>query len=459
MKIGIKKTISGTTIIEALTLLFIFSVITLTFYRVFTIGSTHIIDSKNRLGAVALLGEKMEIIRNLNYDQIGTDTGAVSGDIPEEEDVTANGRTYHVTTLVDYIQDSYDGVFPSDVAFNDYKKVEVIVSWGSSVGSGEVSESSFFVPDGLEVADPNSGILVVNVISDQDGGVGVSGASVHIVNSETGLDTTRTTDSDGNVFFMGDRVTNSIQKYQITVTKSGYETVATMNPYPTTSYNPTFVHASVVLGSVNVFSIIQNELADLTIETVDYLDQPVENIAFNLSGGKQLGTEVYDAEDPTPNGPIYDFDEDDSTDGNGEKQYLGISPGTYAFTLDSSVTDYEIIRNSVASPFALPSDPVMEYKIILADKDVASLLVRITNSTSGLPISGAQVRISNSGLGYDTTISSEYNGSAFFPTTSDPLLPETYDLEITADGYETNTSTVTINTNELKIENIALTSL
>jgi len=66
------------TLIEALVVLFVFSLITLTFYSVFTLGGAYIIESKNRLRAVSLANEKMEIIRNLEYDDIG-----VVGGIPD----------------------------------------------------------------------------------------------------------------------------------------------------------------------------------------------------------------------------------------------------------------------------------------------------------------------------------------------------------------------------------------
>ena len=50
---------AGFTIIEALTVLFIFSVITLTFYGVITQGSKHLLSAKNRLGATVLANKKI----------------------------------------------------------------------------------------------------------------------------------------------------------------------------------------------------------------------------------------------------------------------------------------------------------------------------------------------------------------------------------------------------------------
>ena len=62
----------GFTLIEALTLLFVFYLVKTTFYAASIAGTRQIIESKNRLGAVAVANEKMEIIRNRDYDTIVT---------------------------------------------------------------------------------------------------------------------------------------------------------------------------------------------------------------------------------------------------------------------------------------------------------------------------------------------------------------------------------------------------
>ncbi|HPN96825.1 MAG TPA: carboxypeptidase-like regulatory domain-containing protein [Candidatus Moranbacteria bacterium] len=450
-KIKNKRKYLGTTFIEALTVLFIFSLITLTFYSTFSAGTRYIIEVKSRLGGLALANEKMEIVRNLKYDDIGTTTGGVSGNIPQEEDVLENGKNFHVTTLVEYVEDPYDGVYPADTAFEDYKKVTITVSWGNGGSeSSQVKLFSRFVPPGLEVANPGDGILFVNVFSDQPGWSGIANSTVRVVNSDTGLDETKSTDSDGNAVFMGDRVTDSINKYEITVSQSDYETVVTMPPYPGSTYKPKFVHASVITGSVNTSAIIQNKLSDLTINTVDYLDNSVGDIAFRIEGGKILGN------DATNDSLIYNKEEDSSTNSSGVKEFSDISPGSYAFTLSPLVTDYELISVDPVSPFTLFSDPSLSVKVKLASKTLASYLVKIIRSDDSTPLSGAEVKLTNA-LGYDTTVTSSEDGAAFFPVNSDPFLPGTYDVKITADGFQEYTSQVTIEADTLKSESVTLT--
>jgi competence protein ComGC len=455
-----KIKIKGFTLIEALTLIFIFSLITVTFYNVLSVGTSYIQNAKNRLGAISLANEKMEIVRNLKYDDIGVIGGDVSGNIPQDENVTENGKQYSVHTDVGYVDDPMDGLFPNDtVWWEDYKKVAIAIFWNKGgINQGEIKSVSRFVPPGLEVEHPGDGILTIHVFSHLNGDENVSGATVHIANTETGLSKSVQTDGFGNATFMGDTVTNSTEKYQITVTKSGYETVSTLPPYPGTSYDPVDIHASVTTGFPNGAYISQNELAGLKVITADYLDNPIANIDFHIAGGRKMGT---DHADPTK--IIYNLDTDGKTGANGEKDFGEVSPcegNSYTFSLSPLVTNYELIGTNPISPFGLAPGQSLNLKVKLADKSATSLLVKVAETVEGKlnPVSDANVKLSNN-TGYDVTQTTAADGTVFFPKTSDVFQNGTYDLKITADGFQENNSQVTINNGVLKVETIELTSL
>jgi hypothetical protein len=451
------QTKKGFLLIEGLTVLFIFALVTVTFYSVFSIGIRYIQDAKNRLGALAIANEKIEIIRNLQYDSIGTDEGAIEGDIPQDQDVLENTRQYHIHTDVSYIDDPYDGLAYSDTAwFEDYKRVTITVSWINGGGMEEVELISRFVPPGKEVPHIGDGILSINIFSDQPGGVGIPSSRVDIYNPDTGIDTFGTTDSTGNVTFMGSRVSDSIQKYQLTVTKNGYETVHTMSPYPTTAYEPIDVHASVVTGSMNVKNLVQNELASIKISSVNHLDEPIAGVSFDLVGGRRLGTDIT----TLPVTPIYNFNENGTTDSAGEKLYSSISPGEYTFALTgSALSDYEIISMNPPTPFSLlSSDGTLNVSLKLADKDVTSFLITVLDVSNDAPIAGAKVKLTNSSLNYEKELDAAGDGRVFFPDSSDPLLPETYHVKITASEFSDSEFDITINANELKLETKKLTA-
>jgi hypothetical protein len=443
-------------LIEALTVIFIFSLITVTFYSVYSVGLRYIQDAKNRLGALAVANERMEIVRNLKYDNIGTVGGTISGNIPQDQDISENTKHYHIHTQVSYVDDPFDGIGYADTAwFEDFKKVIIIVSWTGAQGTEEVELISRFVPPGKEVPHVGDGILSINIFSDQPGGTGISGARVQIANPDTGINTYEETDVTGNVTFMGSTVRDSIQKYQIIVTKSGYETVATMPPYPETPYEPIDVHASVVTGTINVKNIVQNELVNLRISSVDYLDQPISGVNFHLVGGRKLGTDML----TLPPTLVYNFNEDGVTDSDGEKLFSAISPGDYIFSLiDATLSDYEIIDTDPDTPFSLMSaDETLDFEVKLASKTATALLVTVINGDGEL-VPGATVSLTNA-LGYDQQLATTSEGKAFFPVSADPFLAGEYSLKITAEGFSDSESVVTISENVLTSETKTLTAL
>ena len=447
------KNNSGFTLIEALVLLFIFSLITITFYQVISVGTRYIIFSKNSLIAISLANEKMEIARNLQYDYVGIQGGACAGNIPQDEELIENGKTFHVHTLATYVDDPFDGTLggsPNDTAFKDYKIVKVTVSWNNGgADEGSVFLLSRFVPPGLEAATSGEGILSINIFSDQAGGAGVAGATVKVVNSDLGFSETRQADDMGNVMIVG--VDESIQKYAITVSKSGYEDVQTYPAYPDTTYNPVDVHASVVAGTLNVTNISMNKTADLKIITQNYYGDPIADIGFDLSGGRKLGNDA-----DYPYDPIYNLDESSQTDSSGEKQFSAISPNQYDFSLAGSVTDYELIGTDPAPPLLLSPEQSLDFKVVLAPKNVTSILVGITAQGSTDPFVGAKVELSNTS-GYSEETTTDSNGTAFFPKTeSAPLEAGEYTLKVTADGYQESSQNIDIIEDQLSKKSVEL---
>jgi len=285
----------------------------------------------------------------------------------------------------------------------------------------------------------------------------ISDSRVRVYNPETGIDVYKYTNSSGNAIFMGSNVSDSIKKYQVTATKDDYETIETKPPFPETSYDPRDMHASVVTntGTPNYAYIAQNKMADdLKISTIDYLDQPIPSVKFDIVGGRKMGNEHVE-----PRDIIYNMKSSETTNSSGEKDFGSVSPGTYTVSLSSLETNFEIIGIDPNSSFLLPSDGSINLKMKLAKKNETSLLVKVVSDSEGNPlISGAEVKLSNVG-GYDATQTSNFQGNVFFPKTSDVFQDGTYDLKITADGFQEKNSQVIIDSGALKIEPAVLTGL
>ncbi len=454
-KINQRKQLKGFTFIEAVVLIAIVSLVTVSFYSTFAVGIRNIANSKIRLVAVSLANQKMETIRSLAYDNIGTQGGIPAGNIAQNEDVTVDGKVYHINTYIHYIDDPFDGTInDSDGIPTDYKEARVTVKWGNDNNSHQqVFLVSTFVPSGVESSN-GGGTLRINIMNSE--AQGVSGANIHLVNNSTGVDLNTTTDSSGSVLLPG---TPAGSDYQITVSKSGYETVTTLAPSPASPYNPVVdEHATVIEGSLNVKSIIEDLTSNVKIITKDALGNILANIDFNLTGGRALGTKVSDGKTG------YNFNQDLTTDTDGENEIEDLSPGKYTFTLGTTAsTNYELVKlepgdDNDYTKFSLEDGVDTEIEAILADKKITSLFLRVLDEDSN-PLEGATVHLYNATNTYDATATSDKYGQVYFPENSTELLSGgDYNLDIHLDGYNDDNTTVTLSDGVLLTKEETLTA-
>ncbi|MEK7549875.1 MAG: carboxypeptidase regulatory-like domain-containing protein [Patescibacteria group bacterium] len=452
------RVLKGFTLVESLVLLFIFAIVSAIFFQVYFAGTRLIIESKNRLGATALANQKMEIVRSVDYDTIGTKHwngsawvyGIPAGDLLEDETVSVNTHSYNVYTFVQYVDDAFDGQTPSDTIPTDYKRVRITVSWGDEGADQQVVLFGNFSPNGIE-ASSGGGVLSINVLDAT--GSGVSGASVHIVNSAAGVDTTGMTDSTGNLTLPG--APAGTEAYVITVSKNSYFGASTFPSYPTTAYNPVDVHASVVANVLNQKTIVMDQDADITLQTEDPFGTAIPSISFSLNGGRVLGT------DPSDSSLVYGFSQTGSTDSSGQESYTNESYGQYTFALGSGVTDYSFYKLSPEGTTntiydAAPGSTTTLHAVLL-DKNIGSVKVEVTNQADGSPVSGASVQLSNATLVYDATVTTDQYGYAYFPEALPELTAGTYDLAVTASGYGSESDTVDVS-GALQVANIQMTA-
>jgi hypothetical protein len=434
--------------------LFIFSVITMAFYQTWVLATNHIVNVKNRLGAVAVANQQLEIVRSIIFDDIGTTTGIPVGTLVENQAMTVNTAAYNVHTLVQFVDDATDGTLGAgtDLAPNDYKQVTITVTWGGGSDSEKVVATSLFSLDGVESVAAGTGILSVNVLD--TAGLGVANASVHIVNGSVApaVDITASTDANGNVSFPG--APASVQGYEITVSKSGYYANATYDPYPTSAFNPVNIHSTVVAGSLTATSLVSDETSTIELRSEDPFGADIADIDFDITGGLVIGN------DPGDGSPIYDYTQSLTTDGSGEESIDDRSTGEYTVTLDAGEANYRYLRlvpeEATFGTINLPPGTTQTITMVLADESFSSALITAINATDGQPIAGATVRLSNTTLAYDTTVTTDTYGQAFFHTSNTPLVAETYDVEITASGFTTETGNLSVAGNKLEEKQFSL---
>jgi type II secretory pathway pseudopilin PulG len=447
----------GFTLVESLVLLFIFSLITVVFYETFATGTRMILEAKNRVGGVAVANTRMETIRNLDYDDIGTkrwngsayEYGIPSGEILETETLSVNTREYTVHTFVRYVDDEFDGQdggIPGDGIPNDYKQVRVEVSWGEAASQSVVLVANF-APPGVETS-AGGGTLSLNILDSVGDAVGQ--AAVHITNSETSPPINLTTQSNefGIVSLPGAPAAN--QSYVIEVSKAGYYSTTTYAPYPTSAFHPVDVHGSVVEGAFNPKAMIMDRFAQLTIHTKSPWGEDLDNVEFHLKGGKKLGDE-----DGTLL-PVYDFAQDVDSGDDAEVSLNDRSAGLYTVDLLNDA-DYRLLRMStdeaIVDNFNILPGIDLDMTMTIADTSVNAVLVRVTDGTT--PLQNATVHLTNALLAYDATVITDRYGQAYFPTEAPALTAGTYDLTVSATGFSDYAGTVVVGSG-LETEDVSM---
>ncbi len=416
---------SGTTLLEIVVGIAIVGIVAMSLYMALFNVTKLMATAKQKIGAVALANEQMEIIRNLNYDDIGTQGWIPSGPILQSQTVTRNNFTYSVDTSIEYVDDSFDGTDAADLIGTDYKQAQVAVSWTLGGETKKVVFVSKFVPDGLET-NVGGGTLSVNLIDSAVQQIGGANVKVDSVTDTPAIHGSVTTGADGNVRIPG----LPPQEYKITATKTDYAPVETYPAPPSSSFNPINSNLFVTEGDVVIKTLTINKAAKLVLKAVDIADDDgIDGIDIDINGGPAIGTAP----------ETLTVQESKTTDSSGEIELDSIDPGDYDISniLTLGNSEYEYIGSDDTIPIHLISGDDKEVNLIFAKKNIDSLLITIKNAISAEPVEGAEIKVSNSS-GFEQTTTTSADGRVYFPITEDPIVvmtAEEYNIEITAPSF------------------------
>ena len=251
----------GFTFIEVLVGTALILVVFSGIFGAYQLGLKVVSQSRTRITATTLANQKIEMARNLDYDDVGTIGGIPSGTIPETETIARNNIDYTVKTTVVYIDDPLDGLAPTDTLSNDYKRVKVKVSWAGRF-TGKVELITDVAPKGVE-SEIGGGTLAISVFDAS--GIGAPQVDLHIVNGQVSpaIDVWYQTDSYGDLVLPG--APASIENYRITASKTGYSTDRTYGTEEVA--NPSKPHATVFAGQVTSISFSIDRLSTLGVDT------------------------------------------------------------------------------------------------------------------------------------------------------------------------------------------------
>lgn len=222
-------------------------------------------ESRIKTTALTLANDRMEFLRSLSYNEVGTIFGIPAGNIPQNRTVTFNGVTFNERVLVEYVDDPADGLEDEDEngIVADYKRVKIEYSWTVGDRNDSLYLVSNIVPASIET-DAGGGTLRVRVF-DADAEL-LEGISVRLVNEITSpkIDITRSTTDKGTALFTG---VPDASGYEIFVSKAGYSSDQTYKA-TTTLPNPNKIPVAVLEGGTSTMDFRVDRLGNLELNFI-----------------------------------------------------------------------------------------------------------------------------------------------------------------------------------------------
>jgi type II secretory pathway pseudopilin PulG len=286
--------------------------------------------SQMRIVAANLANDRMEMIRNLPYDDIATEHGPI---LPQKnllDSETVNKSGYQFTIVIDarYYDDPFDHLATdpapdTDVAPIDYKKVKISVF--AAGRENPVAELATNIASKAAETPSDTGILLVKVVDNPaKGDLAIGDASVHVTNPALNIDITAATLDSGYAMIPLLPPANN-NSYHVSVTKAGFSTDETLAigtcqsgvaPSPSANLNP-----NIIVQRVTSITMQIRCLTDLNVTVLGAGGQPVPNTTIRVQSSRLICTD-----------PKSKYDQWLTTDANGVINSLQIEHDTYFYT-------------------------------------------------------------------------------------------------------------------------------
>ncbi|MFA5991356.1 MAG: type II secretion system protein, partial [Candidatus Doudnabacteria bacterium] len=156
----------GYTLIELLVSVAVFAILTSAFLSAYSALTRSVKLAREKTILSAMASERMEIVRNLPFSQVGTIHGVPAGSLPDESSpivITLAPITYKIYYEVTWTDDPADlTALTGDSYPTDYKQVKMKVL---NTATGQITAFTTSVsPKGLETPS-NTGVLQVQVFN------------------------------------------------------------------------------------------------------------------------------------------------------------------------------------------------------------------------------------------------------------------------------------------------------
>lgn len=354
--------------------------------------------SRLRSTAATIANEKIELIRNLSYQDVGIAGGFPAGKIPAVETITRDGVQFSVTTTIRNTDDPFDGTIggsPNDTAPADYKLVEVNIICLNCRIFQPLMQTTTISPKDLEIAG-GGGALFIKVI-DANGNP-VPQAKVHVENKKLtpNLVIDDLTNNLGLLQLVD--IPPSTGGYNSSSTKAGYSTDQTYPPGGSDNPNPIKEDSTVAAGEVTQITLAIDRVSTINVSTTNQICSVLPNISLQVDGAKLIGSNKLK------------FSTTTVTNASGQKTLDNLEWDVYKFM----ITDpgYDLAGSRPFLPVNLVPNTTQDLQLLLEVKNPRSLLVSVKDSVTGLPVSGATVKLEKSGF-----LAQYFTGQGFFTQT------------------------------------------
>ncbi|MHB1316642.1 MAG: carboxypeptidase-like regulatory domain-containing protein [Minisyncoccota bacterium] len=380
-KINNKK---GFTLVELLVGVSVFVVIVIGVYNAYMAVYSVISVSRQKIAAIDLANEQFEIVKNMPYASVGVVGGIPVGPLSPVQTLIRDGITFTATTTIRNVDDPFDGTLggtPNDLSPADSKTVEIEIGCLTCKKFKPIVVTSRVSPKNLETASTN-GALFIRVF-DANGNP-VAQANVHIENNSISppVSINDLTNNDGLLAVVD--APPGVNKYEVTVTKSGYSTDKTF-PINGTNPNPTKPHATVVLQQVTAQSFVIDKVSTISINSVTDTCEKVTNIPFSLQGTKNVGT----------NPIILKYNQNHTTGSSGTLSLSNMEWDSYNLNMTSGT--YDLVGANPLISFLLSPDSTRNVDLVVAPKNPQTVLVAVRDSATLLPVADATTELLSSG--------------------------------------------------------------
>lgn len=258
------------TLIEVL--ITIFFIVVLTYFTINSLLNliTSSISTRINLQILSALEDEIELIRVLNYEDVGIVDGWPRGILPREKIIDLNNLRIKINYYIRNIDDPADGLIggsPNDLAPADYKLVELEgTCLNCSVKTKKQTLTTIIAPKNVESSTRN-GSLFIKVINAS--GEPVAQANVSVINNATSppIIINDLTNNQGMLQLID--IPTGTNVYQITVTKENYSTDKTYPPGDEQNPNPIIPHQTVLEQALTNVTFQIDRLAELFIKTIN----------------------------------------------------------------------------------------------------------------------------------------------------------------------------------------------